>query len=613
MDKVYTRINWENYPSTKTAVNEVNLNKIDSAVNTIDDRVVSLDVSKAEKSGLLESVKDITYDETSGVFVFTWHNGTELIVDLNIEKIPVSFSMSADGIITMVTTDGETYTADIGSLITNYSFEDSSVIAFSSRTASDGTKIITANIPDGSITGQKLQPNYLADITTQAANALRSETNANTSAIKAKGSEDRAKQYADQAAATDVGQLIPRVAALETDKADQSEVTAIKESLIQFKNDGFLPKNLFDGTVNKGLWIVNNVVTSNASGQYVIVPCEGGKTYTVSKKNLGLLWIASTVEYPAPNVNILDVQRGGSSNTKVATITTSSNAKYLLVEFGAGGTIEPSTYEELMIEEGTEATQYVTYAISNTDLTQIVDDAIDGEYIQNKNKLNLIGHGLISQTDGKTISSNSTISYSDYIKLDDTKKWVLSSDVSGVSCRYFEYDANKNYLRNSTGASATSSSDAHYIRIQVGDTYLVNAMLEVGTTTKTSYVPYVPSNTELKQSLNQLSTVQSGAVTNLSAIASTYRMRLKKCGNIVTINFYFGLNAISDNLTQWYPLFQLPSGFFNTDNHIDFILNDFDKNSYQAMVSSTGQMQFVPRASVTQGRLCVINLTYILG
>ena len=42
MQKVYSRINWENDPSTNTAINEDNLNKMDYALDKIDDRVVQL-------------------------------------------------------------------------------------------------------------------------------------------------------------------------------------------------------------------------------------------------------------------------------------------------------------------------------------------------------------------------------------------------------------------------------------------------------------------------------------------------------------------------------------------------------------------------------------------
>ena len=38
MQKIYSRINWENFPSEKTAVNESNLNKMDLAIDNLDDR-----------------------------------------------------------------------------------------------------------------------------------------------------------------------------------------------------------------------------------------------------------------------------------------------------------------------------------------------------------------------------------------------------------------------------------------------------------------------------------------------------------------------------------------------------------------------------------------------
>lgn len=42
MEKVYSRIRWENSPSVQTPLNETNLNKLDLAVDRIDDRVVEL-------------------------------------------------------------------------------------------------------------------------------------------------------------------------------------------------------------------------------------------------------------------------------------------------------------------------------------------------------------------------------------------------------------------------------------------------------------------------------------------------------------------------------------------------------------------------------------------
>jgi len=164
--RVYAqRISWENEPSINTPLNDVNLNKMDYALNQIDGTLATWDTTKANQSDLLLSVKTIDYDDEAGVFIFTWQNGTTKTVDLNIEKIPVSFSMSPQGVITMTTEDGTTYTADVGALIKTYTFTDSSVIDFTVTTDASGNKTVTADIVDGSIAGSKLQPNYLADCT----------------------------------------------------------------------------------------------------------------------------------------------------------------------------------------------------------------------------------------------------------------------------------------------------------------------------------------------------------------------------------------------------------------------------------------------------------------
>lgn len=195
--KVYSRINWQNEPSTNTPINETNLNAMDYALNEVDNRIITIDTSKANQSDLLQSLKSLTYDPTTGVFVFTYWNGTTETVDLNIEKIPVSFSMDANGIITMTTSDGSTYTADVGSLIKTYTFSDSTDIDFTTTTDASGNKTVTAEIVDGSVTASKLQPNYLADIQTEVANAQGYANSASGSATTAGNQALEAEAWAD--------------------------------------------------------------------------------------------------------------------------------------------------------------------------------------------------------------------------------------------------------------------------------------------------------------------------------------------------------------------------------------------------------------------------------
>lgn len=187
MERAYSRINWENEPSINTPINDINLNKMDAAIYTIDGRVVGFDTTKANQSDLLLSIKNVDYNTTTGVFTFTWQNGTTKVIDLNIEKIPVSFSMDEHGVITMTTADGTQYTADVGALIKTYTFADSTVIDFTVTTDASGNKTVTANIVDGSITDNKMQPNYLADITAQASAAAVSASDSEEEALVSEG------------------------------------------------------------------------------------------------------------------------------------------------------------------------------------------------------------------------------------------------------------------------------------------------------------------------------------------------------------------------------------------------------------------------------------------
>ena len=189
MQKAHSASNndyWKDYPLTDTPIIAATLNRIETNIDVIDDRVVAFDTSKANQSDLLTCLSGITYNDQTGVFTFTFKNGNTVTVDLNIEKIPVSFSMDANGVITMTTADGTTYTADVSSLIKTYSFTDSSMIDFTVTTDSSGNKTVTATLIDGSVTPQKLNPNFLADCQAQVTAAT---SQAQTSEAWAKGTK----------------------------------------------------------------------------------------------------------------------------------------------------------------------------------------------------------------------------------------------------------------------------------------------------------------------------------------------------------------------------------------------------------------------------------------
>lgn len=222
MNKVYSRIIWKNYPNTSTAINETNLNRMDKAIDDLDNRVIEQDSTKANQTTVNNMVKNWTMDETTGVITVEKQDGSKIMFDLNIEKIPVTFELSPSGILTMTTSDGTQFTANIGSMIPVLTFNESDQIAVS-VSGSGVNKTYSFSIKDNSITENKLQPNFLADIKVQSANASLSANNAETSATQAQSyaiggtgtreneDTDNAMYYYEQAKQTDIGQISSKV------------------------------------------------------------------------------------------------------------------------------------------------------------------------------------------------------------------------------------------------------------------------------------------------------------------------------------------------------------------------------------------------------------------
>ena len=265
LNKVYTRINWENYPSENTDIDEINLNKMDSAIDALDNRIISQDALKVNKSEINANIADWTMDETTGVITITKYNGEKIIFDLNIEKIPVGFSMSDDGIITMTTEDGTQFTADIGSMIPVLTFEDSATIAVS-VTGTGKNKTYSFSIKTGSVTDAMLQPNYLADIRVESANASAYAQSANAKSVLAESyavggtgtregeDTDNAKYYMEQAK-LQTGGIPTKVSELENDvgyiKKTVSDLTNYYDKTSVDKKIDAIPKTYLTNYLTK--------------------------------------------------------------------------------------------------------------------------------------------------------------------------------------------------------------------------------------------------------------------------------------------------------------------------------------------------------------------------
>ena len=421
VNKVYSRINWKNYPNASTALNETNLNRMDKAIDDLDNRVIEQDSTKANQTTVNNMVKNWTMDETTGVITVEKQDGSKIMFDLNIEKIPVTFELSPSGILTMTTSDGTQFTANIGSMIPVLTFNESDQISVS-VIGSGVNKTYSFSIKDNSITENKLQPNFLADINVQSANASLSANNAETSATQAQSyaiggtgtreneDTDNAMYYYDQAKQTDIGQISSKVDEINsklskqlgnnTVKSDVPENavftdtvyddTEVKEDISSINSnlDGLEysdvagGKNLVDvSKATKGYWLdssgnlnagAGNNVTDyiEVSGNVMISGCVGNSA--------SFCWFDSNKAY------ISGFSYSGDS-TKIG--KKPSNAKYIRASF------TDTNANSFMIELGDSATPYKPYIPSNKMLAEEKAD-------KSETTVNLLNPTL------KTITSN---------------------------------------------------------------------------------------------------------------------------------------------------------------------------------------------------------------
>lgn len=237
MQKIYNRINWENFPSEKTAVNESNLNKMDLAIDNLDDRVVAMDASKVDLTKANELVKEILWNEPMGVLTVVKMNGSKAVIDTKLEKLAVNFKYNPQTQQLVITLDdGTTQNVDLSALITEYEFTDSDTIAFE---ITDGK--VKAIVKNGSITEDKLQPNFLADIKVESAKAVASAKSAGVSETNAAKSATDAKDSADRAQGIE-SEINKKLKMAEFDVNDDGELIYTDNSAYNFvvDNDGNL-------------------------------------------------------------------------------------------------------------------------------------------------------------------------------------------------------------------------------------------------------------------------------------------------------------------------------------------------------------------------------------
>ena len=193
-----------------------------NAIDTIDDRVLVLDTTKLDKSVANTMVRDVTMNTNTGVITITYLSGSTATIDTKLEKLAVNFTYDAQNQRLVITLDdGSVQYVDMSALITQYEFIDSTTMAFTV----DANGRVTANVKNGSITAEKLQPNYLADVTAQAGIATQKAADAGAYAGDAMASSQSA--YNSEISAAGSAEIATEKTGIATQQAAEALASQI--------------------------------------------------------------------------------------------------------------------------------------------------------------------------------------------------------------------------------------------------------------------------------------------------------------------------------------------------------------------------------------------------
>jgi hypothetical protein len=313
--KSYERIDWKNEQEAKSSpLGAINMNKMDSAIDVLDSRIVELDEKREE----MDSSIQVLELEGSDTVSIEKENVTVLATDLR-SNFTHTFDKPFTGKISFkcepiyayrvyITT--ETGTEELFCM-GGYSEEVSNVLSFSiepngaiidSITITDYKNVLYKfDVPDHSITPEKIEPNYLAQITEKAESAEQSAITASEKAETAKTDADRAKEYADRAqAVSGVSIATKEIAGLvkggKTAVSEDGELLFTKtttDRTLTESHAGGLIINSMDGESQQKQYPGKNLLKNTAT-----TATQKGVTFTVNEdKSITVKGTATGIVY----------------------------------------------------------------------------------------------------------------------------------------------------------------------------------------------------------------------------------------------------------------------------------------------------------------------------
>lgn len=187
MNKAHSRIFWENEPSLATPLNEANLNKMDLAIDVIDDRVVAFDITKLNTAVGNTLVQSFVLDPKTGVITVTKLDGSSVSYDTALEKIAINFDFDPSTNELVLTLEGGSVKrVNLSHLIDIYTFNDTDTIVSTEL----GKYNYEFNIRKGSITDEYIEGQYLTNVQKSEHAAFNSAEDSEAWAVGQRGGID---------------------------------------------------------------------------------------------------------------------------------------------------------------------------------------------------------------------------------------------------------------------------------------------------------------------------------------------------------------------------------------------------------------------------------------
>lgn len=538
MEKTYKPIHWEDEPSKETPINAENLNKMDSAIDVIDTRVVEADAKMAEMDA---NIQMLDFEGSSAISVIKKNVVTELasdvenfthtfekpftgriIIDCDTLHTYALFLTTAEGTEELFCTGA--YSSEVENVL---GFRIESTLALESIRIEDHKNAVCKfDLHNRSITEEKLSTDYLAQIKTQAQSA---EQSANMAVEKA----EMAKTYAGNAqAVSGVGIATKEIAGLVKGgdmPIDESGVlqflrTTTDRTLTE-SHAGGVKINSMDGESQQATYSGKNLLENTATSKTV-----GGITFTVNKDKsitvkgtaTGAVYFAvgkmkpianqsyifnHTVSWDGDAQCYLDGIDGSSAWITPRTFTPTTDTEFSCKIYIAGGkTLDLTFYPMIRLASVTDAT-YEPYvggtASPNPDYPQEIKSVEVSEIKSvGKNLFNAnnakgaayLTTGYLASSDWKTfvlkVEPNSKIALSGF----PTEGGAFSAYLNSGDVKDFKRTA---WVTPSNNGIHTIPSDVEWIGIcYKNNNNYPNKQIEKSTTV-TEYEPYTEKSIQL--------------------------------------------------------------------------------------------------------------------